>query len=483
MKSLLLTAIIVLTSALSLAQEQSVKGRVTNDAGKPIPGVQIINRKGYDLCERTNEYGEFTLTAEVGTEFGLMKTGFEILWTQVKDSLVSVKFQLNRKVQEIAPVVITRKNQQEALDIFNINILSFQPLGERILTLKYGRSEGYMLGLDNYGEEGISYSLTMNKPKKLFFDCMSNPYIISRDSAYMYSLGDSSLIIQSVSSIEQFRQNIMPCVGSFDDKIVMHSYSRFNQTYDLTIYDSAGTHDIFTFFDRESYQAAWEAYAKLVGTSSSELLTGDGVTDEQLYQELRRKRQEVYGRYDRSGDFQRALSKQNQAMDAEQAKVFAQEGYTRPTPIGNMSYGKSHGSVRESEYMSDFLMHSTPVRLNTFRVGNFLAVVNFEYDSVTVLDKYGAKIVTNAMDNGSRVEQVVQDKATGHIYLYAREEGGHKVYGLNVFTGQTTFVKDFGMLKHADDIKIYDSYLYYRYSENNFYQVNRVPLPRLEYLN
>ena len=482
MKTLILTTVIVLMSAFSFAQEQTLNGRVTNEAGKPIPGVQIINRKGYELSERTNVNGEFTLTAEVGSEFGLMKTGFEIIWTEVKDSLLSVRFELTEKVQEIAPVVITRNNQQEALDIFNVNILSFQPLDDAILTLKHGR-EGYSLGLDHYGGEGVSFPLEIDKPKQLYFDCMSNPYILSRDSAYMFSLADSNLTIISVSTIGQFQQHIMPCVGVFNDKVVMHSFGKFNQAYDLTIYDSTGTRDIFSFFDRETYQAAWEAYAKLVGTYSTENMTGDGVTDEQLYQELRRKRQEVYGRYDRSGDFERALKRQELDFNKEQASVFAQEGYSRPIPISSMTYGKSQSSVREGEYLSDFLMHSTPVRLNTFRIGNFLAVVNFEYDSVTVIDKSGAKIVTNALDNNTKIEQVIQDKATGHVYLYTREKGRHKVYGLNVFTGQTTFVKDFGMLKHADDIKIYDSYLYYRYSENNLYQVNRAPLPRLEYLN
>ena len=485
MKTLLATISILLLSFFMQAQERFIEARVVDSINTPIPGVTIIDREGNQLCSATDGEGQFSLTAKSGDEFGLKKTGFDIRWSKVPYSDEKLKFVLNRKIQDLAPVVVTRKNSEEALDIFNYNIIAYQPLGDHILTLKNKRND-YFVGMDAVGGETTNYSWTKDRPKEIFFDCLSNPYILTKDSAYNFAILDTGLVILNVTSISQFRSYIMPCVAAFDQGIVHNSFADFNQTYELTIYGKEESQSVYTFTDELTYQAAWESYGKMVGTMSSQLPTGDAVTDLQLQEEMRRKRREIYRRNDVGADFQRALKRQEMKVLTEDAQANASgEGMQRsgaPSISGGV-FGRDNGASTEANQLADFLVNSFPVRIKTFQLGNYMAVVNFEFDSVSIIDQSGAQIVENGFEAPAKIEQVLQDKATGHLYLYTYDDGSHKVYSLNAFTGETTFVKDFGILDHATDVRIYESKLYYRISENQFYQVNRVSLPNLKYLN
>lgn len=467
----------------SIAQNVTLEARVVDENNTPIPGVYIILRDGSELCEPTNSEGKFSFTAVSGDEFGLKKAGFEVYWTHVPYDNEKYKFTLTRKVQDLGPVVITRKASEKALDIRNFNIIAYQPLGDEILTLKH-RGRNYYLGIDQIGGgDTLNIPWTKDRPVDFFFDCLSTPYVLTKDSAYQFSLRDGKLEILNSVEMVHFRSFIMPCVAAFDQGIVLNSYEDFNQTYELVIHGKETEQSVYSFTDEQTYQAAWEAYAQLVGEGSSQLVTGDTLTDEQLYQELRRKRREIYNRNDTGPDFKRALKKQE--LDFLSSQM--QAGVNGATGQASMSmpqgvFGRDFGASREATNLGEFLMFSHPIRIQTLQLGNYMAVVNFEFDSISIIDYAGVLLSKKAFVAPQRIEQVIQDKGTGHIYLYTND-GSHKVFLLNAFTGETTFVKDFGILKHAPDVKIYDHHLYYRVSDNQFYQVNRVAMPILNHLN
>lgn len=482
MKSLLSLALLVI-GTVSWAQQQKVNGRVVTEEGTPIPGVIVLNANNEQLCERSNAKGEFEFEGEIGMPYALKKNGFEPISTSVKESSGTFQYVMIRKIQEFNPIVITRSNSEEALDIFNVNILAYQPLNDAILTLKKTKKT-YSIGLDQYGRQGATFELSIDRPRDFFFDCMGNPYILSDDSAYLFSMTDTALTFHSIIPMNTFRSNIMPCVAAFNDNVVLKNYSDFNQTYELKMFTADTSRLIYEFTDVLSYQAAWEAYGVMVASGSSDSPTGDNLTDEQLYQEMRRKRREIYKVNDTGRDFKRAVDRQYQQYERVDATASGRASNPGTSQYqGPQVYGRQVGSSTGATSLSDFMMHSTPIRVETFKIGDFMAVVNFDFDTVSIVDATGVTIVSHPFVCDAIIERTVQDKATGHIYLYTRSNGSHKVYSLNAFTGETRLVKDFGILKHTNDIKIYDSFLYYRVSENGFYQINRVSLPRLEYLN
>ena len=483
MKTQLLFVFCIFFVLSSRAQDITIEARVVDENNTPIPGVQVIKRDGSKWVEPTNSEGRFTLDATPGTEFGLKKAGFDTYWTHVPYSDGRFKFTLTRKIQDLGPVVITQKGSEKALDIRNYNIIAYQPLGDEILTLKH-RGKNYFLGIDRIGgADTLNIPWIRDRPVDFFFDCLSTPYVMTKDSAYQISLLNDELNILSTIDMQHFRSFIMPCVAAFDQGIVLNSYSDFNQTYDLTIHKKESEQTVYSFTDVQTYQAAWEAYAKLVGEGSNQLVTGDTITDEQLFQELRRKRREIYNRNDTGPDFQRALKLQERAFMQEQLRsgIGNAPGQVA-TAIPQGVFGRDFGASPEAVNLGEFLMFSHPISIKTFQLGNYMAVVNFEFDSITIIDYTGATLTKKPFEAPEKIEQVIQDKGTGQLYLYTNE-GSHKVYLLNAFTGETRFVKDFGILQHAADVRIYDSKLYYRMSVNQFYQINRVNLPLLQYLN
>ncbi|PWL24190.1 MAG: hypothetical protein DCO96_14390 [Fluviicola sp. XM-24bin1] len=483
MKTIVLFLIYIFYASYSNAQDVTIEARVVDENSTPIPRVQIVKRDGSEWCPPTNSEGRFVLTSESGAEFGLKKAGFETYWTLVPYDNGKFKFTLTRKIQDLGPVVITKKSSEKALDIKNYNIIAYQPLGDEILTLKH-RGRKYYLGIDGIGEfDTLNIPWTKDRPVDFFFDCLSTPYVLTKDSAYQFTLRDEKLEILSSVDMMHFRSFIMPCVAAFDQGIVLNSFSDFNQTYDLVIHGKESEQNVYSFTDRDTYQAAWEAYAKLVGEGSNQSLTGDTITDEHLYQELRRKRREIYQRNDTGPDFERALKKQEMDFISSQIQsgVTSAEGQVAMS-IPRGVFGRDYGASPEATNLGNFLMLSHPIRIQTYQLGNYMAVVNFEFDSVSIIDYTGAMLSKKAFEAPKKIEQVIQDKGTGHIYLYTND-GSHKIYLLNAFTGETTFVKDFGILKHAPDVKVYDHHLYYRMSDNQFYQVNRVVMPILKHLN
>jgi len=139
-----------------------------------------------------------------------------------------------------------------------VNIIDYQPLNGCILTLKKEKRT-YYLCLDSIQKQGISFPLTIERPRELFFDCNKSAYILSADSAFQYALLDSGLVILAEIGIEEFDQYIRPCVSRFDNRLVFRSYSDYNKIYDLVMYDSAVARPIFNRKDKIGYQMAWES--------------------------------------------------------------------------------------------------------------------------------------------------------------------------------------------------------------------------------
>ncbi len=401
-------------------------------------------------------------------------------WRTVSLKEKSYLIILDTKVQEIESVVITRRNSEEALDIQNVNIIDYQPLDGAILTLKK-KQRNYYLGMDSIRREGESYLLDIDRPQELFFDCLKSAYILSSDSAHQFVLTDSGLVMLSVVPMSLFDLYIRPCVSHFDNRLVYESFKRLNKEYSLTIHSKMPTKLIFQKFDLIGYQGAYEASVAI--GKMVDPLDGDTLKDP-FYLATKQKR-DVYGRHDSEGAFSRARSEQRIAEMKEEA--MAKATFTKESPNNSdnppttsgprtsawtNSSGKSYASA-----MAAYILLSKPLEITTFQLNDFSVVVDYDSNVVHVLDHYGFLITESSFEVSGDVKNVLQDKATGELYLYTRDGKNHKVYGIDPFTGRTVYLKNFGGMPHTKHAIIYDGYLYYKLLERDFYGINRVRLP------
>lgn len=476
MKTLLSFAVFFLAIINLSAQTRAIEGRVVDSNNKPVVAAKIVNNRGIELCAPTDEKGKFAFDAENGLRFGIEKEGFELKWTTVVDGVSSYKVLLGVRVQELESIIITRQNSQEALDITNTNILDYQPLNDCILTLKTYKKQ-YYIGLDSLQKPGVSFPIAINRPKSFFFDCKRNAYVLSADSAYQFVLLDSGIVFLSIFTIDDFNAFILPCVSEFENRLVHQNYRELNKTYELTMYENQKADKIFTRTDELGYQGAWEASVALGLTTDP--LDGDTLTDPILRRQ--QDRREVYGRNDTGPAFQKRLAEQ-EILEIRVDQGIQREIGTLARKKPNLAYGKADSwslSKKYAESMGSYMIFTQPIQIKTYQIGNFMAVVDFLNDSVIVLDQYGYRIKASTFHVDSDVKDVFQDKATGCIYIFTRDHGNHKLFGLDAFTGEVSYLKNFQGLPNTENPVIYDSYLYYKVLDRGYFGLERVRLPRL----
>ncbi|MCR9172536.1 MAG: hypothetical protein NXI10_08600 [bacterium] len=484
MKTILFNLFILFVST-AFAQEMEITGTVTTLDGSPVKGAIIIDQRGTTL-DSTREDGTFR--AEVITEerFGVDMAGFELAWTKAEKGKRKYDIVLDVEVQEFESIVITRRNSEEALDIKNVNIIHYQPLDGAILTLKKEKRT-YYLGMDSLRREGVSYALDIDRPRELFFDCFRNAYVLNAETAYQFVIVDSGLVMLSEVPIEVFNQYIRPCVAKFDDRLVMEELKSLNKEYELVLYNKQEPRTIYHKRDELGYQAAFEAsvaVGKMVDPNN-----GDTLVDPVYLR--RQQRRDVYGRHDTAEEFKRARIDQREAeVSVEREATLTFNAPDSLTTMGQNQRGPQFGSQDAwkasknwEQGMAAYMLFTQPVDVKTFQIGNFAAVVDFDSNVVQVFDHYGYSIKTSSFAVPSDVKNVLQDKATGYLYLYTRDKGNHKVYGLDAFTGNVSYLKNFGGMPHTEQAIIYDGYLYYKVLERDFYGINRVRLPKMEFFS
>lgn len=460
------------------AQKVTVSGVVVNRFNEPMSGAYVLNESGKRISDSTDATGAFRFRANVGDIFGVEKKGFELVFNTVEANR-KYRVKLDLKVQEIESIVITRQNSEEALDIPSVNIIDYQPLDEIILTLKK-KKRTYYLGMDSLRQEGPSYALNINRPRELFFDCLKNAYVVSEDSAHQFVLLDSGLVMLSAVPISMFNRYIRPCVSNFDNRLVYEKFTRLQKEYTLTMHSRMPAKQVFHKFDIIGYQGAYEA--SLAIGKMVDPLEGDTLTDP--FYLATKQRRDIYGRHDSEGAFKAAIFAQKVIEAKETAKARAtvvespNVSLIPPVMSGarTSSWTKSSGKSF-AEAMAAYILLAQPLDIRTFQVQDYSVVVDYDSNTVHVLDHFGFKINDSYFFVAGNVASVLQDKSTGELYVHTQDDRNHKVFSLDPFTGNTKYIKNFGGMPNARQLVIYDGYLYYKILDRDFFGLNRVKLP------
>ncbi len=426
---------------------QTIKLTVVDIDNIPLANVLIVD-SGKNTIDETNENGVVVIDKSKHI-IGLVKKGFEDRWLKISDSdQKEVVIVMDYYYKEFDVVNVEQARPEEALSIDAVNILDYFPFNESILTLKRFRGT-YYISVDSIGNEGKRHEFTRDRPKQFFMDCIGNMHVICAEKVYQIAISNDELVVIDEISKTTFDILLEPCVAKFDEKYVMKSLSFGNQAYSLALYDKVKDPEMFYYqIDVLSARVAAEEELKMEFSVRSDVL--------------------------------------NDSMEAHilELRRFVRELYAGQNPDVNLAFimndiQDSEGNTKKwTEQMALYKLFTYPIDIRSFRVGNNVAVVDYEVDSLSIFNDKGKRLNQVPFNVEGDIKQVWQDVSNDNIYFYTRNHGNYMIYYLNDETGETVFLNTTRDLGFTKNHRIHSGYLYYLKVENNYHKIHRVQLPK-----
>src|SRR4030042_2130965 len=104
-KLLILLAIYVFTYSMVFAQVQPVKGKVIDESGSPLPGVNIVI-EGTTRGTVTDPDGFFSIQAEVGQKLMIRFVGMKSQVIEIQSNETFLNVTLEEEIQTIEELVV-----------------------------------------------------------------------------------------------------------------------------------------------------------------------------------------------------------------------------------------------------------------------------------------------------------------------------------------------------------------------------------------
>ncbi|MDX2362712.1 MAG: hypothetical protein QNK23_18020 [Crocinitomicaceae bacterium] len=421
---------------------QIMEGNVEGPDGMPIVSAQILD-KNKRVITWTDSLGKFTLDQRKYRVFGISKRGYAERWYKVGEKYRNELYvTLDYKYQDLESVDVISQGPEEALDIYSVNIIDYLPFDSQILTLKKDKRT-YYIGVDSIGYVGPRYAFREERPKSLFLDCMGNVHIVCNENVYQFVVLPDSLVIVDVVPKSVFDRFLEPCVAQFEGGIVMKQLSIHNQSYDLKLFNKdKSIRHFYHQVDEVSARIASED-ALMAGLMRNEEILGDSLHENVL-------------------TTRRTLRKIHNGANPD---------------IGMDFMKRNNQGARHAERIGLYRLRSYPINVRSFQLNDYVCVVDFEIDSVSLYNHDGDFVQQRSFGVIGDIKEVWKDHYTNSIYLYARNDGNHIVYFLDVLSGHTIFLQSMREFRFIESEKIHNGWLYYREIENGFFNINRVKLP------
>jgi TonB-linked SusC/RagA family outer membrane protein len=185
----------------AFAQQNTVRGKVTNDAGSPINGASVVV-KGTSTGTTTNPSGDFSISAPTGSTLVISSVNFLEKEVQVGASGV-VNVSLAAAAGDLGEVVVIGYGTVRKRDVTGSTV---SVKGETLNEIKapniYNQLQGRAAGVDiqnNSGNIGSSGQIRIRGNRSLTNDA-NNPLIVVDGMAYGGSLNDLSP--ENIASID-----------------------------------------------------------------------------------------------------------------------------------------------------------------------------------------------------------------------------------------------------------------------------------------
>lgn len=426
--------------------EKIIYGNVVDQLSDPLVNAHVLNEND-SIIATTDSLGSYLAKINVPTKIYVKHEMDLSEKIKVRNNHEgSLNFTIQKKIQLMDEVYVTRSNVQVVFDEYSTNVLDYVPMKKNVLVLKEFKRK-YYLSYKPFGEKGEDFMLDI-RPKRLFTDCLDNYYIVTKDSAYHISIKNDGLHYVNILSIKDFKYNLKSCVVKTKNNIITEKTHSFNTGYNLELYSNDSSYTVYSYVDT---------------------LNLTTIVNEIYYnQVVRMKNLGFLGREDL------------RLLEMELEDTYGVEVDQRPLRTVDHSRKRATYSITSRPVYLTRQVNYKDKRIFTFKMKEGFAVLNFVDNSAIVFSDDGKVISKKSINIEGTFKYLYQDFTSKHLYILMKDGGNHKVYAFNPINGQMIYAKNFKTYPNTSNVRISDGWLYFKYLENNYYDIKRVRLPEFE---
>lgn len=239
MLRILLTGILILALQGLYAQGKIVVyGKVTDNYGEPLVNVNILE-KGTRNGSASRSDGTFTIVVKDSSSM-LLFTHVACINKQVKAGNQSLKVVMERKAIEIGSAEVSGNRVVNLVEKKFFDVVDFEFYQENILLLTWCYKEKCNPWLVLMSPTGDTLARTcINQEGSLYRDCMDNPHIIGKDSAWQVFIDENNkFTLLYPMNADTFISILGPCITSLGEKLFLRQYSWNNQVLSYVVADT-----------------------------------------------------------------------------------------------------------------------------------------------------------------------------------------------------------------------------------------------------
>lgn len=204
-------------------QDLLIKGKVLDAANQATLPSAVITAQGGEQHAITDSAGAFEMWLKPNTQFiSINLLGYENSVYQVPSIILNNPLRITVKLksksitlpavtfsQELCVPVVKNK----AYYVLDFDIIDQQHL--LVLTYEMHVKGGALLLTDADGKK-LSEARFSEEPVELFYDCLSNTHVVTKDGTYQVHVSDSVVDLLPKTDIERFNRYLRPCVAKTD---------------------------------------------------------------------------------------------------------------------------------------------------------------------------------------------------------------------------------------------------------------------------
>ena len=265
MKRLLLLLICSLSMAAAYAQTFTVSATVMDETVRIMVGAQVRDTVHHTLTI-TDTQGRFEIEVQDNSVLAISFIGYATRFVTPKDfnPVLPNYFGLEPQQIGLGEALVSSERIDRIVTETHAHVLDYVPYPGFTLALKQFKKKR-MLSLEGLDSTLVTYALPSKKINRLFEDCMGNIHLLSPDSSYQVYL-DSALVVVDRASREEFDEVVVPCVNQTDSASVFYAYTNHNQKFSLFRSEPGipVPHRFFETYDREAERVARIEYYAII---------------------------------------------------------------------------------------------------------------------------------------------------------------------------------------------------------------------------
>lgn len=324
---------------------------------------------------------------------------------------------LKPKIRALDQVDILLEESDAFYNVENSNVIDYYPYDQLcFFAIKY-KGDHY-LELNSESKNIHSVKLNFN-PTEFYLDIFGNFHLLSVDSAYQIWLSDTQLSWLKPIPLSDFNEQIRPIVGTAQKCVYSQKYELVNKYYTIKHIEKDTTFISYQSFDKVAYRVAKNQEYKIIAMYYAAVTPVQNVIENGIW----------------DGDF--------------------------------VKLAEDFGLMQEVGWYEGVL--SSPIRCEAFGMKEYIAVIDFFRDSVSVINPQSGALIQQSKIQGpaSRATEVFYDYFFDIIYFIENTGKGLDIYTLNPIDGTSKLMKGIYGVPFVENIKISGDWVYFELRERS----------------